>query len=390
MKSLSLALIIAFFIGCYSCENEKSEDDLSFDKISGCVQKGPYLNGTTITLSELTDGLSPTGKNYTTQIVNNKGIYELSDVNLASPFVELIANGFYFNEVVNSNSSAQLTLFALSDVSNKSDLNVNILSSLEKGRVKYLISEGSSFPDAKTQALGEILSIFEINSTGSFEPEQLDITKAGNDNAILLAISVILQGYQSVSELSELLANISTDIREDGKLDIEPLGSSLLNNAKAIKLDEIRASLENRCETLGLDISVPEFEKYVNQFITNTDFKFTGFIEYPKNGLHGPNILDKDQFEYSRGDHSLNAILPIGSSLRVKIQGDNWFYPVSQDWSGWMKSMWDDDDNSRTFTSLKDGELDLLILLEPGTKNIYAYENGDEEPSWTKVISVVE
>ena len=46
--------------------------------------------------------------------------------------------------------------------------------------------------------------------------EYLDISQPGDKNAILLAISVILQGYLSVAELSELLANITTDIREDG------------------------------------------------------------------------------------------------------------------------------------------------------------------------------
>lgn len=50
----------------------------------------------------------------------------------------------------------------------------------------------------------------------------------GDDNAILLAVSLILQGYPYTSNLSELLAKISTDIREDGVLKNPALGSILI------------------------------------------------------------------------------------------------------------------------------------------------------------------
>ena len=386
MKKLNLFLIFVFTLMTYSCEEEQvNETNLNLEKVSGFVQKGPYLNGTAMTISELTDDLIPTGKNFTSQILDNKGTFEIKNVNLSSQYVEIKADGFYFNEVTNSNSSAQLTLFALSDLSNKSSLNVNILSNLEKNRVDYLVSNGIIFSVAKKQAQTEILSIFEINNYVTSESEQLDITKSGDDNAILLAVSVILQGYLSVSDLSELLANISTDIREDGQLNSQSLGSTLINNAKTIKLETVRNNLVSRYEELGLTVSIPDFEKYVNQFIDSTDFEFTNFIEYPQTGLYGTNLLDKSNTVYSQGNHSLNAILPNGTSLKVKIQGNNWLYPVSQDWSGWEKS-------DGTFTSKKTGEIDLKILLESDTTStktkIYVYENDDLEPTWTKEITV--
>jgi hypothetical protein len=273
MKKLNLSLIFVLTFMIYSCEKENdNESNLNLDKVSGFVQKGPYLNGTAITISELTDDLTPTGKNFTSQILDNKGTFEIKNVNLTSQYIELKADGFYFNEVTNSNSSAQLTLFALSDLSNKSSLNVNILSNLEKNRVDYLVSNGTTFSEAKTQAQTEILSIFEITKEDIAESEQLDILKSGDDNAILLAVSVILQGYLTVSELSELLANISTDIREDGQLNSQTLGSTLINNARTIKLDEVRDNIESRCEELGLNTTIPDFEKYVKQFIDNTEF----------------------------------------------------------------------------------------------------------------------
>lgn len=392
-QSISKALLILFFIFFnVSCEKNETNSTLSFDIVSGCVQKGPYLNGTSITISELSKELIPTGKNFASQILDNKGTFEIRNIELSSQYVELKAEGFYFNEINNESSIVQLTLYALSDLTDRSTLNVNIVSSLEKSRVEYLISNGITFINAKKQAQQEILRIFKYEIENMNDSENLDISQTGEDNAILLAISVILQGYLSVAELSELLANISTDIREDGEMNSQTLGETLINNANLLKLTEIRNNLENRYEILGLDVTIPDFEKFVAQFIDSTEFEFTGNIEYPEYGLHGTNLLDRNKTDYLKGDHSLSAILPVGTTLKVKIKGYNWFYPVSQDWSGWDKTEWDDADTSRTFTSKTTGQIDLNILLENDTTysitKIYVYENGVIEPTWTKEINV--
>ena len=393
MKNVQLLLGFILIICTLSCEKKEDNSGLSIEKISGYVQKGPYLNGTSITISELSEDLTPTGKNFSSQILDNKGTFEIRNVELSSQYVLLKADGFYFDEVKNDNSAAQLTLFALSDLTDKTSLNINVLSSLEKTRVEYLVSNGMDYSSAKKQAQSEILSIFEISKSDLSESELLDITKTGDENAILMAVSVILKGYLSVSELSELLANISTDIREDGVLNSHTLATVLINNAVLLKPDDVRKNIENRYEMLGMDIIVADFEKYVNRFIDSTSFEFSGYIEYPASGLYGTNLLDKQKTEYAEGDHSLCAILPEGTILKVTIQGNNWFYPVSQDWSGWIKTVWNDVDNSRTFLSKKTGEIDLNILLQVDTTtfsktNIYVYENNDVEPTWSKEISV--
>jgi hypothetical protein len=53
---------------------------LGFKNINGFVQKGPYLNGASITISELTSDLTSTGKNFTSQIPDNKGNFEIKNV----------------------------------------------------------------------------------------------------------------------------------------------------------------------------------------------------------------------------------------------------------------------------------------------------------------------
>ena len=116
---------MSLLVGCQDDEQvTQPEQSVS---IAGYVQKGPFINGTAITVSELNQKLVATGKNFTTQIIDNKGSFSLKDVKLQSAFVQLIAEGFYFDEVRGEKSAAQLTLFALADVSDASSVNVNLL-----------------------------------------------------------------------------------------------------------------------------------------------------------------------------------------------------------------------------------------------------------------------
>ncbi|HLO58432.1 MAG TPA: hypothetical protein VK179_06800 [Bacteroidales bacterium] len=405
MKSYVLLLMAIVLL---SCEPEKSNDkELTLDKLNGFVQKGPYLNGTALILSELSGDFSATGRTFNAQILDNKGTFEVYNIDLASPFVEVKADGYYYNEVTNENSSSQLTLFALSDLTDRTSLNINILSHLERSRVLYLIHNGKTFNEAKKQAQSEILKIFEIEKPDMSSSESLDITKEGEDNAILLAISVILQGYLSVSDLSELIANISTDIREDGILNSSSIGTQLINNARNIDAGVIRANLENRYEALGMNTAVPDFESYIQNFIENSDFEYTAFITYPASGANGLNLLDTtNTISFStQGIFSLAAILPEGSNLKVKIVGSSWFFPAFQENTGWTYGDWNSEEKSRIFTSTQTGEIDYRIFLENAyvvncdsvtqicdttyesiNTTIYVYENDDTEPTWSRVI----
>ena len=264
ISTLFLAVLFVSLVSCQDDEEVSTGNKVTRD-LQGYVQKGPFINGTAITVSELNQQLVATGKNFTTQIIDNKGAFSLKNVELASNFVQLMAEGFYFDEVRGEKSAAQLTLFALADVSNVSSVNVNLLSHLEKDRVTYLMQEEEqSFATAKQQAQREILTIFGIEKTDMATSELLDISQDGDDNAILLAISAVLQGNNTVAELSELLADVITDIREDGVLNSESTQQKIRANAMSLTLPDIRQHLEVRYEELGVEAIIPNFEQYVD------------------------------------------------------------------------------------------------------------------------------
>ena len=264
--------------------------------VSGFAQKGPFLNGSSIILSELDENFNPTGLNYTTQIIDNSGEFELSGVSLVSQYATLRVDGFYFNEVCGVQSNSQITLNAISNISDVSNINLNVLTHLEKARVEYLISNNSStLEEAKSQAQSEILSIFNISETID-NSENLNISGSSQGDAILIAISSILQGIRTEAEFSEIMANISTDIRTDGELNSETLGSQLISQAILLNPEEITNNIEERYENLGIELNVPDFSVYIQDFISNSSFEIisTSIYEYPLSGSWGVNILNLD------------------------------------------------------------------------------------------------
>jgi starch-binding outer membrane protein, SusD/RagB family len=82
-----------------SCDNKEKDQEgkLITTDIKGAVQKGPFLNGSVVTVSELQDDLSQTGKTYTTEITDSKGSFNLQNISLISNYVEISASGYYFN-----------------------------------------------------------------------------------------------------------------------------------------------------------------------------------------------------------------------------------------------------------------------------------------------------
>lgn len=401
MKTINLIMTVILVLMFHSCKKESDSPKTNKDiKISGSVQKGPFMNGTNISIFELNSILYQTGKVYSTQIDDNKGSFKINIADLSSQYVELHANGYYYNEVTGDNSSAPLTLSALTDLSDSLRININILSTLEKKRVEYLIASGKTFKESKIQAENEILKIFSIKNTGMSSPEYLDITKKGDSNAILLAISVILQGYRSEADLSELIADLSEDISTDGKIDNASIGSDLINHARILINSKIRQNLEKKYSSLNEEVIIPDFEKYIEQFIDSTGYSFTDVIQYPELGNSGPNLLSYNQFDYSEQvvpddvtfeyfKLSLAAHVPKSVDVQVviifhggKILG---LYPVSN--SGWA---YDDMNQSGVLVLTKDftrEDLDMKMNLQgTGSATIEVYENKISKPVRVKEI----
>jgi len=392
---VAIVTITVTFFSCKKTNNETTPVIKEF--FNGYVQKGPFVNGSSVSIVELNESFNQTGKTYQTAIIDNSGSFELNNIELASRYVELKGDGFYFNEITGETSGAPLTLSALADVENVNSVNVNILTHLEKQRVEYLIKQQRmSYTAAKKQAQNEILAIF------GFQPqENSSETLNLANNAALLAISCIMQGHLSTGDMVQLTADIIADMKQDGKLDNVELGAKLMNNAISLKslLSTIRNNLSKKFTELGINVTIPDFESYIQSFIDNGLYPSSISIKYPKTGEHGINILSDEVTEIVIKDYefigSMRAETPKGFSLKVILKDAEWFYQALPTPKNWSISTYDDNTKSQVFTVTESGKVSDLnfMVINKGEEyefiTIEYYENGATTPTKVKKLNII-
>ena len=234
--------------------------------VSGVSQKGPFVNGSSVKLYEM-DGetLAPTGKSFPGKIASDDGRFTIPSISLASQYALLEANGYFRNEITGGKSNGTITLNALTDLSDREKVNINLLTHLEYERALYLVGTGVKVSEAKKLAESEILDAFEIK--GEFEnSEDLDIFSSGDGNAALLAFSVLMLGNLTEADLTERLTNFATDVEQDGKWDDEETKTIIADGASDMSLEGGLANIRKNIAGWKFSNDAPAFEKYVNNF----------------------------------------------------------------------------------------------------------------------------
>lgn len=255
-----------------SSPTSEDKDVISNLKLSGFSQKGPFVNGSTVMALELENGttLNQTGKAYNGEITSDNGQFNINVIALSSQYAIIRGSGYYLNEVTGEKSNGTLTLNAITDLTERNSVNINVLTHLEYFRVQELVKkQGKSLSKAKEQAEKEIFEAFHINSDNFSNTEDLNIFASGDGNAALLAISILLQRDNQVAEMTQELSDLSNDLKDDG-----------LWNGKATYIRE-RAMLwvtrqirEGRLQDIRDNVAdwklgtVPDFEKFIQGFFS--------------------------------------------------------------------------------------------------------------------------
>lgn len=323
MKKIILLLSLCF--AAISCDLGLNPDNQSGGlgySVNGNVQKGPFTQGTSITIQALDDALNPTGKNYQTKTVDDAGTFGI-DNQIDSRYVEIIATGYYFNEISGRVSNSTITLRALSDLTESGKTNVNLLTTLEIDRVRHLVvSEGMSVSQAREMAEKELFDSFHIPEIVSVSEsfDKMDITRGGDANAILLAISATLQGKRSEGELSELVAKIAAELRTAGKIDNASIQTQIRDGGMSVDASSVRRNLENRYKSLGItDYEIPPFEDYL-------DVNGNGVIDKQDSWLI---LSKKDVFVSDEGgSFDIEVQHNLTYDVMIEVDSDGW---ISQD-----------------------------------------------------------
>ena len=400
LKSILIyaAIMIVAFSSCKkdSITNNAATTPAKQYNLSGQVQKGPFVLGSSISLYELDKNLNQTGRSYIGTISNDFGAFSFKGISLTSPYVLLSANGYYFNEVDGTVSPSQIQLNAIVDASDTLNHYVNIITHLEKERITYLVGSGNTFSSAWKTAHDDVLKVFLADDANAKDPDKVNITGSSDPDAALLAISAICQGYRSQGDLTDLLSRISFDVKTDGKLDDGNAKSALINDARTFDLKAIRSNVTGRYKNMGLTVSPGNFEKYIIRFIDSSGFNVTNNITYPPKCNDGyPNLLAITDslipYDTTGNPHGFSATIPKGVKIKIvcTLLGDTTTnYSFITNWQG----DWDitHPTNATTiFTATGTGAtIDRDVMLGMSNKvKIEFYENiNSSTPTKTKII----
>ncbi|MBI4511839.1 MAG: hypothetical protein HY698_19550 [Deltaproteobacteria bacterium] len=269
--------------------------------LNGSVAKGPFVLGSTITISAIDTTGVPTGQVFNTQTTNNLGEFSIQ-FRYTGP-VSLEGNGFYYNEVTGALSVASLTLRAfhlVTDASHQSAY-INIFTHLAYNRVKRLVATGTSIQNAVRRAEGEIqraLAMGPANLDLGVQGTQMNLL--GGDtlaNAYLFAVSTVLaeaarrraatpEGLDA--SLQELINTVAGQIQESGEIDAETQ-HFLLDSQRTIDPEAVMDSLKARLQSLGSSAPVPNLNR-----IIDSDLDGTPNSEDNCRAIRNPDQADRD------------------------------------------------------------------------------------------------
>ncbi len=257
-------MVVVSTIFCACSENGFVGSTLYSYNISGVVEKGPFVRGSTIFIQPLDEKMQSTGTLYSTTIKNNAGEFSFGSQEFVTPYAELTADGYFFNEIKGELSAGTLRLKSVVDLSNGSTVNVNILTHLKCPRILNLISRGESFEQANKQAQKELLSAFGLQKyAGETDASQISITSGNDEAAVLTAISILILGDRSEAQITEYLALLSDEFGRDGRLSIQSMKTIEADRNKIYqRLHEVEENIVNRYSELGQKISVKKLLQY--------------------------------------------------------------------------------------------------------------------------------
>lgn len=311
----ALTLCVAFI----SCEEENGVEGFTPKEynVSGRVEKGPFVSGSAITIQPMSEQMQALGSMYASTIQDHLGNFTFGSKIFESPYAELTANGYFFNEVTGMLSSGTLYLRAIVDLTKSETVNVNILTHIKYQRILNLISQGKTYAEANKQAQQELFSEFGLQKYADKDASQYSIVEGTDESAALIAISCLILVDRSEAEITEYLARLCQEFADNGTFSEESKGTIKEDrDLLEIKLSSgtIESNIQSRYEELGVEIELK---------------KLALFFDWNDDGIVGNEILKEGEaitletklleVPYIGGTYTINIDSPIPLSLEPRI-----------------------------------------------------------------------
>lgn len=302
---------------------------LAVVEINGSVFKGSFVRGSLLNFFELDSNLNQTGRSFNATIKDDYGNFSLKAQNLGGKLVRIIGDGFYWNEVLNENSSSRITLTGLCKIDSNETINVNVLTHIERPRVEYLYNvKGLSFDSAKSKAITEVLNAFGFNNPGIKRAEKVGVVGTRDENKILLAISTLIQGYRTESEVTQILSDFAEDLEIDGILSDSSIGNDFETHLYYTDTTSVLNNFKTKYRKLYNSDTVNSLDmRYIKIFQENTlyvkDKELIEFPEFEQSGRY-KNILFEGNTIFTGQQFGVSCVLSRkGIKLKIEILNED-------------------------------------------------------------------
>ncbi len=240
IKLISVMLFVVLFFS--SCSDDKKENktppnntskSVSFN-LNGKVQKGSFTDGV-IVATKLNGDASLDEKHSVKAKIDDKGEYKL---NISwSGLTYFSASGHYFDEYKNINSSQEIELSAIDELSSNSKINLNLFTTLQASRIEELLKLKKDYKEALKITKDELQKVFSLSK--DVKAKDLDMfdfsssIKESNKNLLLLSAT-----FLKITQDKELKASSARGIslKKGGVSSIQRFVSDF---SKDGKVDEV-------------------------------------------------------------------------------------------------------------------------------------------------------
>ena len=239
--------------------------------ILGAAQKGPFKFNSPLQLREVllrNDSLVYSGRVYNDEISSNKGDFVIPKVNLVYPYAVLEVRGLWRNEVSGEYSKDSMTLRVLTDLSKRTEVNINLLTHLEYDRAAKLVNDGYSVFAAKKQADFEIMTALGFATSVEYSEDLKTFvpstSESYGENATLMAISLLFIGDRTETEIQNAIGSFKSDLAEDGEWNNGQMKADMADWAEGFDGGSIRANVKS-----WNILDIPAYENYLTIYWNN-------------------------------------------------------------------------------------------------------------------------
>lgn len=257
--------------------------------LSGTAQKGPLIFGSTVLVSALNPDLSSTGAVYLTTTSDSLGSFTVAG-GVATNLVDILADGFYYDEVQGQLSSAPIKLRGFANLSVTANPTINMLTTIQTPRLKTLMGPGYNltFQAAYTQSQNELLASFNINSTalGLGALSSFNINGTSDASSVMLAVSTLLvqmaynnaqlasssasgnyfngNSPSTAAQLSLLLSEVAFELNTKGKVNSTAFTTGLSTASASVDSVGVATNLQAYYTGLGSSVTLPTFQDFID------------------------------------------------------------------------------------------------------------------------------